>query len=110
MSEICEVVVTAPGPGWTVEFSKKLVESRLAASVHNFAPIRTIYWWRGAVRDELEVRIAVHTRTSLVEAIKREVRSSHPFITPCVIATPIEDADQDYKQWVIEQTSKQDNG
>ena len=29
----CEVVITAPDPGWLKDFSRKLVEQRLCASL-----------------------------------------------------------------------------
>ena len=47
MTELCEVVITAPDPDWLMDFSRKLVEQRLCASAHNFAPVRSIYRWRG---------------------------------------------------------------
>ena len=40
MTELCEVVITAPDRDWLKDFSRKLVELRLPASAHNFAPIR----------------------------------------------------------------------
>jgi len=36
MTELCEVVITAPDPGWLKDLSRKLVEQRLCASAHNF--------------------------------------------------------------------------
>ena len=41
MTELVEVVITAPDPDWLKNFSRKLVEQRLCASAHNFAPGRT---------------------------------------------------------------------
>jgi hypothetical protein len=38
MTELCEVVITAPDPDWLYSFARKLVEDRLAASAHNFTP------------------------------------------------------------------------
>ena len=43
MTELCEVVITAPDPDWLYQFARTLVEDRLAASAHNFTPIRSIY-------------------------------------------------------------------
>ena len=36
MTELCEVVITAPDPGRLKDLSRKLVEQRLCASAHNF--------------------------------------------------------------------------
>lgn len=50
------MVITAPDPDWLKDFSRTLVEDRLCASAHNFAPMRSVYRWRGestsAPRDE----------------------------------------------------------
>ena len=43
------MVITAPDPDWLKDFSRKLVEQRLCASAHNFAPVRSIYRWRGDI-------------------------------------------------------------
>jgi hypothetical protein len=32
--ELCEVVITTPDSDWLVEFTRRLVEDRLAASAH----------------------------------------------------------------------------
>ena len=32
MTELCEVVITAPEPGWLKDFSRKLIEQRLCAN------------------------------------------------------------------------------
>jgi hypothetical protein len=43
MTELCEVPITAPDPDWLKDFSRKLIELRLCASAHNFAPVHSIY-------------------------------------------------------------------
>jgi periplasmic divalent cation tolerance protein len=42
MTELCEVVITAPDPDWLYQFARALVEDglTLAASAHNFTPVR----------------------------------------------------------------------
>jgi uncharacterized protein involved in tolerance to divalent cations len=62
MTELCEVVITAPDPGWLKDFSRKLIEQRLCASAHNFAPVQSIYRWRGEIYERTEGRMSLHTR------------------------------------------------
>ncbi len=64
--DICEVVITGPSSEWLADFTRRLVESRLAACGQSVSPIRSIYRWRGAVEDEPEARVALHTRVGLV--------------------------------------------
>jgi periplasmic divalent cation tolerance protein len=63
--DLCEVIITAADADWLVEFTRRLVEARLAASGHNVSPIRSIYRWRGEIHDHAEARVALHTRRSL---------------------------------------------
>ncbi|MGH3255111.1 MAG: divalent cation tolerance protein CutA [Streptosporangiaceae bacterium] len=64
MTELCEVVITAPDPGWLKDFSRKLVEQRLCASAHNFAPVQSIYRWRGDIYERTEGRVHWHSVTA----------------------------------------------
>ena len=66
MTELCEVVLTAPDPGWLKDLSRKLIEQRLCASAHNFAPVRSIYRWRGEIYERTEGRVSSHTRRDRV--------------------------------------------
>ena len=104
MEPICEVVITAPEADWLRDFSKSLVVERFAACGHSIAEIRSIYRWEGQVHDKLEARVMLHTRQSLVAEIIEVTRREHPFEVPCVIATPVTEANLEYHAWVIEET------
>jgi periplasmic divalent cation tolerance protein len=105
--EICEVVVTGPDADWLVDFTRKLVEDRLAACGQNIAQVRSIYHWEGAIQDDLEARVALHTRRSLVPAIVERTNRDHPYGVPCVIALPVVDGNPAYAQWVLGETAAQ---
>ena len=66
--EICEVIITGPNADWLANFTKSLVADGLAACGQNIATIRSIYRWQGAIEDEPEARVALHTRRALVDA------------------------------------------
>ena len=102
--EFCEVVVTADDADWLAGFTRTLVEERLAACGHNLAPIRSIYRWEGAVHDEAEARVALHTRRSLVPAIVRRADELHPYDVPCVIASPLVSGNPAYLGWIAAET------
>ena len=102
--QICEVVITAADPEWLAAFTTRLVEDRLAACGHLSTPIRSIYRWEGAVHDEAEARVALHTRASLVPQIVARADAEHPYDVPCVLALPVADGNPAYLDWVISQT------
>lgn len=105
MSEPCvEVVVTAPDVNWLVAFTRRLVEDRLVACGHHVAPIRSIYRWQGAIEDQPEARVALHTRASLVDAVTKRTNAEHPYEVPCVIALPITAGNPAYLEWIVTET------
>lgn len=104
MTDVVEVIVTADNPEWLLGFSRKLVEERLVACGQHITPIRSIYRWEGAIQDDPEVRVAYHTRASLVADLIDRIKQEHPYDVPCILAVPIVDANPDYADWVRKET------
>jgi periplasmic divalent cation tolerance protein len=105
--QICEVVITAADAEWLAAFTRRLVEDRLAACGHQSAAIRSIYRWEGAVHDEAEARVALHTRVSLVPQIVARADTDHPYDVPCVLALPVVAGNPAYLDWVRAMTTAQ---
>jgi periplasmic divalent cation tolerance protein len=103
----CEVIITADSAEWLAEFTRALVEDKLAAAGHN-APIRAIYRWKGGIEDQGEARVALHTRMSLVPAIVERTKASHSYEVPCVIALPILGGNPEYLAWIGQETRAPD--
>jgi periplasmic divalent cation tolerance protein len=103
--EVCEVVITGPSQQWVTEFTRQLVDHRLAACGHSIDLIRSIYRWQDTVHHETEARVALHTRRSLVSAIVGRANQDHPYDVPCVIALPIVDGNPAYIDWVLRETA-----
>ena len=104
MTEVCEIIITAPDADWLAAFTRRLVEDRLCASGHIITPIRSIYRWRGQIYDISEARVAIHTRASLLQEIIERTNNEHPYEVPCVIALPVADGNPDYIRWVLAET------
>jgi periplasmic divalent cation tolerance protein len=104
--EICEVVITGPDADWLADFTRELVEDRLAACGQNIAAIKSIYRWKDEIHDDPEARVALHTRRSLVPAIVGRAERDHPYDIPCVIAFPVVGANPAYERWVLEETAE----
>jgi periplasmic divalent cation tolerance protein len=106
MTELCEIVITAPDTEWLTSLTRQLVHEGLCASAHNFAPVRSIYRWRGEVHERTEGRASLHTRRSLVPAIVARVRAAHPYEVPGISARPIVDGNPDYLRWMRDETEQ----
>lgn len=101
---VCEVVITAGDHHWLADFTRRLIEDRLAACGQQTATIRSIYRWGGAVQDDPEARVALHTRVSLVDRIVERANAEHAYEVPCVLALPILAGNPAYLEWVRNET------
>ena len=98
--DVVEVVITAADPSWLALFTRRLVDDRLAACGQQVAEIRSIYRWDGAVQDDPEARVALHTRLALVDRIVERANAEHPYDVPCVLALPVVGGNPAYLDWV----------
>ena len=105
-----EVIITADDEGWLIDFTRSLVRDRLVACGQHITPVRSIYLWHGAVEENLETRVALHTRASLVPVIVERTRAEHPYDVPCILALPVEQANPDYLAWVVSSTANPSSG
>ncbi|AXK87548.1 divalent-cation tolerance protein CutA [Nocardia farcinica] len=106
--EIVDVSVTAESAEWLAEFTRGLVRDRLAACGNIVSGVRSIYRWEGALCDDTEALVVLHTRRSLVPAILDRARAEHPATTPQVLAVPVVEAHPGYRQWVLDSTARPD--
>jgi periplasmic divalent cation tolerance protein len=102
--ELCDVSVTAGDAGWLAEFTRGLVEDRLAACGNITERVRSIYRWQGNIEDDSEALVVLHTRRSLVPRIIERVNERHPYDTAQVLATAVIEAQPAYAQWVLDST------
>ena len=105
MNELCEVVITAPDPDWLYAFARALVSDGLAASAHNFSPVRSVYTWQGQIHERTEGRVSLHTSRARIADIVARAKSEHPYDVPGVSARPIIDGNLGYLAWIAEVTS-----
>jgi periplasmic divalent cation tolerance protein len=104
MEQIADVSITAESADWLAEFTRSIVNDRLAACGNIVPSIRSIYRWEGAVEDDNEALVVLHTRQSLVPAIIERANRDHPYDTPQVLAVPVIDSNPGYRDWVLAST------
>jgi periplasmic divalent cation tolerance protein len=101
---ICEVIVTADDAEWLLNFSRQLIEDRLAACGQHIGGVQSVYRWDGDIQQDTETRVALHTRESSVPAILDRIKEQHPYDVPCVLALPVSYGNPDYIDWVLAET------
>ena len=104
MPEIVDVSITGPDVEFLAAHARELVEARLAACGNIIPTIRSIYRWQGAIEDDGEALLILHTRREHVAEIIRRTNASHPYDTVHVLATPVLEGDGRYLAWVLAET------
>src|SRR3954447_16313116 len=104
MDELADVTISAPSAEWLAQFTRSLVDERLAACGNIVPSIRSIYRWEGAIEDDAEALVVPHTRRALVSAIVDRAGHEHPYDTPQVLAVPVIEANPGYRDWVLAST------
>ncbi|MEU6564092.1 divalent-cation tolerance protein CutA [Nocardia nova] len=102
--EIVDVSITAGDVDWLAAFTRRLARGASCRLRQHHSGVRSIYRWDGAVHDDGEALVVLHTRKSLVPAIIERAAAEHPDDTPQVLAVPVVDAHPGYRQWVLDQT------
>jgi len=98
------VYVTCSTEEEAAKLGATLVKERLAACVNILGPIRSIYEWKGELRDEREVAMIAKTAQPLVEELTARVREMHSYDCPCVVALPIAAGNPAFLDWIGAQT------
>lgn len=93
------VYMTLPAVRDAGSLARDIVESRLAAGVNIAGPIRSVYRWKGEIREEAEWLIFAQTSESGLEALKAFIASRHPHECPCLMAVPIQAGFAPFLQW-----------
>lgn len=98
------ILCTAPNDEVAATLARGIVEAKLAACVSIVPSVRSIYVWKGELKDESEVQLLIKTRRARYEALERWILENHPYDVPEIIALPIERGSKRYLAWLEEQT------
>jgi periplasmic divalent cation tolerance protein len=100
------VYITAGSLGEARRIGRALVAARLAACVNISGPIRSVYRWKGKVREGREWSLIVKTRAARVAVLVRKVKALHRYEVPCIVALPILKGNPAFLEWIGAATSR----
>lgn len=81
--------------------ARTLVEEKIVACV-NAAPVRSFFFWEGALQEEGETLLIMKTTAANVSRAIERIREIHPYQVPEIIALPIISGYEGYLDWVKE--------
>ncbi len=87
--------------------SRSLVEERLAACT-NVWPIRSVYTWKGELRQDADVALLIKTMNSRVAEVSDRVRVLHSYELPCVLTLEPGYVEPGYASWIADGATTSD--
>ncbi|MGD9925330.1 MAG: divalent-cation tolerance protein CutA, partial [Pseudorhodoplanes sp.] len=76
----------------------------LAACVNIIPGMISLYTWQGRRQRDQEVVMIVKTRVHLVDRATEEIRRSHPYDTPAIVALPVAGGSAAFLDWIMAET------
>ena len=96
--------ITVPDKETGLNLAEDLLNKNLIACGNLHGPFSSIFRWKGQVEREEEYVLVAKTRKALFDTCEEEIGRFHPYECPCIVALPIELANQDYLDWIKENT------
>ena len=95
------LVLTTIPRAKAAQLAKSAVERRLAACGSIFQ-VRSIYPWKGVLRDEAEALIIFKTTREKVPQLRAFLENEHPYETPEIVEVKAAGVKPKYLSWVVE--------
>jgi periplasmic divalent cation tolerance protein len=93
-----------PGRDVAVKIAEIIVEKRLAACANVLPEATSIYWWEKKLQREIEYPVVFKTTEVLKDSMIKELRALHPHDVPEIVFSTLEDVDEAYANWIIQET------
>lgn len=101
---IIDIWINCPSDDVADTLAKELMAARLVACANRYPKISSRYFWKGKIEEEDEVPLLLKTRKDLFDAVVRAATEVHPYETPSILCIDVAAANQDYTDWVIDET------
>lgn len=108
MTGYMQIVTTVPTTEQGAALARSITELRLAAGVQLVGPIRSFYWWKGALREEEEWQLIIMTTAALFDELEDHIKSQHTYETPQIVAMEIYQGSAEYLRWISDETRRTD--
>ncbi|PWB84216.1 MAG: divalent-cation tolerance protein CutA [Methylocystaceae bacterium] len=107
--DFCIVVTTTDTDESARRIAHAALDARLAACVQLF-PIRSLYSWRGELRDEAEIFVQMKARVEDYDLLAEAIRAVHGYEVPEILRIDVADGDKAYLDWVALATARDGSG
>jgi periplasmic divalent cation tolerance protein len=106
MDEAVFLYTTWPDAETAQAAGQAAVEQGLAACANVFAPMVSIYRWKGTVERAGETPMTLKTTQAQAPALRALIAARHPYELPCILALPVAAAasSPEFLAWIAAET------
>jgi periplasmic divalent cation tolerance protein len=98
------IFVTTSSEQEARKLAEQLLTKRKAACVNIVPKVASSFWWQGKLDSAQESLLIIKTRASLLQEVMDLVKAAHSYSVPEIIALPIIGGNQDYLNWIDDET------
>lgn len=81
------------------------INAKLAACANITPSIESIFNWQGQLNSEKESLLILKTQTKHIKDLTNLIKNHHSYDTPCIIFLPIIDGNEDFLNWIENETT-----
>jgi len=104
MGNVVQITVAINSEEGAHNIADTLVAKRLASSVWVSGPIRSTYRWEGKAEHATEWMCTIKTRADLYASIEQTIKALHPYEIPGILVLPVTTGNQEYLNWIEQET------
>jgi periplasmic divalent cation tolerance protein len=94
------VLTTTPNESEAEDLAEKIVAEKLAACIQVLPPMKSFYFWDGAVQKETEHLLLIKTLPEKFNELEKFIRANHSYETPEIVAVKSEAVSETYLGWI----------
>ena len=96
------VLTTVPNEAEAESLARKILEARLAACVQVLPPMKSFYFWEGAIQADSEQLLLIKTLAEKFDQLETFIKTNHSYSVPEIVAVKAEAVSDDYFKWLNE--------
>lgn len=93
------VLNTTPNSEEAEALARKIIEAKLAACVQILPPMKSFYFWEGAIETNTEHLLLIKTLAANYAELEEFIKENHSYEVPEIIALAAEKVSEVYLNW-----------
>ncbi len=94
------VYTTMPSLAEAKRIAAHVLQSNLVAGANILPPMYSMYHWKGDIAEHEEYACLFQSTKQNFDALCEAIKKEHSYEVPCIIAMPLEMAEQNFALWL----------